>query len=106
MAVMIVRGLALELRKSGKGRRVRVLVGVVVSEVGSPLFPGYRLGGRLALALSDAKEVVYGVDAVFDLRNYSARFAFVVLPGSRVVVTNGFAPLGPGFRFEFSQGAA
>ena len=50
--LVIVRGLALELRESGDRRRVRVLVGVVVSYVGTPLLPSLWFWGRLALALS------------------------------------------------------
>ena len=54
VVMMIVRVLALELRKSGNGRWGGILVGVVVSDVGTPLLPRLRLRRGLAFELREA----------------------------------------------------
>ena len=84
------------MREAGDGRRVRVLVGVVVSYVGTPLLPSLGFWGRLALRVLPGSSVgVTNGLAPLTPRLLRFRFALRVLPGSGVVVTDGFTPLLP-----------
>jgi hypothetical protein len=102
--------------KSRDGIRGRVLVGVVVPNVGTPLLPGLRLGRGLALELRESRNIGWGSVlvgvVVSDVGTpllpglgFRGRLGFTlrVLPRSGGVVTDSLTPLAPSLRFALGR---